>query len=500
MGMSTLQTPWRFYGRHSELAALKAIFERQRWFFVQISGRRRIGKTALVQQALEQAHREKSVYMQIPDSDAVGVLAACNDYLQTFDIEQQARSLAELAQIVAQLVRQGYVVAIDEFQYFHRSKLIEFCSYLQAQVDALSRQADKIQGGLIVLGSLHAEMSALLEDRVAPLFNRTTDKIQLDHLDIESLLQMLSIHADCAPERVLFLWSLFEGIPKFYRDAYEQQVLAVDRKSLLKKLFFSSSSPLKGEADNWFLREFRGRYDAVLQQIARQPGSTHAEIEAAISTILPHEGKQVSAYLKILADRYEMVERRLPIFAKQKARAGRYYIKDNFLTSWLVALQRPVSAVHFRPEELLINQADQLLFEVEGYALEVFVAKLYEELSRKGKGDFPLSECVNGFWDRANTEIDLVAISEDRQCIRFGTCKRNPEKLTSSSAALKRNAKIFLSHHPKYEHWQIEYMAISPSIPPKIQTALEQEGIIAQSLSDLWTPLLPATAGSKKIT
>ena len=53
---------------------------------------------------------------------------------------------------------------------------------------------------MIVLGSLHAEMSALLEDRSAPLFNRTTDMLALDHLDIASLIELLQAYK-IAPRR-----------------------------------------------------------------------------------------------------------------------------------------------------------------------------------------------------------------------------------------------------------------------------------------------------------
>ena len=102
-------------------------------------------------------------------------------------------------------------------------------------------------------------MMALLEDRTAPLFNRVTDTIDLTHLDIGSILSIVQDHADRAPERLLFLWSLFEGVPKFYRDCFEQQVLGGARKVLLRRIFFESSSPLRSEAENWFLRELRGR-------------------------------------------------------------------------------------------------------------------------------------------------------------------------------------------------------------------------------------------------
>ena len=42
----TQLSPWGFYGRQNELTQLRGILSRQRWFFVQIAGRRRIGKTS----------------------------------------------------------------------------------------------------------------------------------------------------------------------------------------------------------------------------------------------------------------------------------------------------------------------------------------------------------------------------------------------------------------------------------------------------------------------
>ena len=137
--MSTI-APWGFYGCQQELAQLRAILSRQRWFFAQIAGRRRIGKTSLIQQALNQAGRELRRYIQIPDSDPAGVLAACNDYLQIFGLEQRVTSLGGLAQLIAALAIQGYVVALDEFQYFNRKPLFDFCSLLQAEVDQLSQR------------------------------------------------------------------------------------------------------------------------------------------------------------------------------------------------------------------------------------------------------------------------------------------------------------------------------------------------------------------------
>jgi AAA+ ATPase superfamily predicted ATPase len=291
------------------------------------------------------------------------------------------------------------------------------------------------------------------------------------------------------PERFLFLWNLFEGVPKFYRDAYERDVLGADRAGLLKAMFFSSSSPLRGEAENWFLGELRGRYDMILQFVARNPGCTHSDLISAITELSPQEGKQAGGYLKHLTERYGMVVRRLPVFAKANARLGRYYIADNFLRSWMVALQRPVSAIHFRPEEQLIDQADRLLADAEGFALEDLVGRIYEERSKKGVGDFPLSHQVDGYWDRGGVELDLVAISESTQRIRFGTCKRNAKNLWGSLDGLFQGAKIFMEHHRQFSGWSVEYCAIAPNIPEPIEGKLAAAGVFAESLADMLNSL-----------
>jgi AAA+ ATPase superfamily predicted ATPase len=481
---------WSFYGRRTELSQLQAILARRRWFFLQISGRRRIGKTSLIQEALSADQRARTLYFQIPDSDPVGVVAACNGYLETFGRPERIADLGELARLVGHLAETGHIVTIDEFQYFHRKTLGDFCSLLQAEVDRLSARAAEVTGGLIVLGSLHSEMTALLEDRDAPLFNRTTDRLELSHLDTASILEILRVHADTTPQRLLFLWNLFEGVPKFYRDAFEQGVLGAERRELLQKLFFASSSPLRGEADNWFLRELRGRYDMVLQHLAKNPGCTNAEIDAAIVQVSRGgEVKQIGGYLKILSERYRMIERKLPIFAPAKARSGRYYLRDNFLRAWLSALQRPVSATAFRPLDELIAQADERLATVEGFALEALAGQLYEERSRLGIGEFPLSERIRGYWDRGDVEVDLVALAESEQRIRFGTCRRNPDKLLASLGGLRAGAAAFIQTHGRYRDWHIEYVAIAPEITPVLRAHLQHAGLIVQDLKDLTADL-----------
>lgn len=482
--------PWRFYGRKDQLAVLAEMLNRRRWFFAKVTGRRRIGKTALIQRAMESVGSDQPVfYVQVPDSEAVGVISAVNDGLDTFrvptDRYPRPRDLAQLAKLLEALAEGGYIVVLDEFQYFNRKGYEEFCSYLQAAVDRLAAKAEKVPGGLIVLGSIHTEMMALLEDRTAPLYNRVTDTIELTHLDIGSLLAILRDHADPSPQRLLFLWNLFEGVPKFYRDCYEQGVLPADRPTLLRRIFFESSSPLRSEAENWFLRELRGRYDVVLKFVARHPGRRHNELVQAIREASGNPDTQIGGYLKVLIERFRLIEKKLPVFAKPEAKRSRYYVTDNFLRSWLAALANPVSAIAFRPVEQLVKEADQRLEDVEGGALEKLTGQLYEERSRKGVGDFPLTQRVQGYWDRADTEIDLVAVNETDEMIRFGSCKRSPSKLLSDVNNFKGHVQRFLETTPRYRAWKVQYVGIAPVLNAEQRAVLTRHDVIPQDLNDL---------------
>jgi len=245
---------WGFYGRRTELAEIDKILARGRFFFCAISGRRRIGKTSLIQEVIRRRGlTEKAVYVQVPDSDARGVAQAFEDAIEdvgfgTDFARETCSDLQTIPMLLYALWTQNGVVVIDEFQYFNRRALLEFQSHLQREVDD-ARSDTKIQGGLFTLGSIHTEMMAILEDQASPLFNRVTDRIEIGHWDFETLFEMFRAHGVDDPHHRLFLWTLFEGVPKFYRDCFDQGVLhpATDhRLQTLRKMFFEGSSPLTG--------------------------------------------------------------------------------------------------------------------------------------------------------------------------------------------------------------------------------------------------------------
>jgi hypothetical protein len=481
---------WGFYGRSIEQEQLATILRRGRFSFVQVTGRRRIGKTTLVQRVLPP--ERPRFYVQLPDSAPPGILSAIHDAHELFALDDvrfpRPRTLHQAARFFGQLVRAGFVVAIDEFQFLARKQLAELPSALQAEVDLLLRDGPAAPGALIVLGSVHTEMAQLLEDRAAPLYNRTTDHIHVGHLDFAALKQLLTAHGGCSPSRLLFLWTLFEGVPKFYRDAFEQGVLddaGSDRRRFLRRMFFDSSSPLRTEADNWFLKELRGRYDVVLKYVARHPGCTQADLVAHVKNLSPETDDQVGGYIKVLAERFAMIERRLPMLARREARLGRYYLTDNFLRAWLAALAQPVQAQAFRPVDNLVVEADTRLAEVEGYAFEKLVGALVQERGRRALGDIALTEHVRGFWDRAGIEIDFVGQNDDSRTLWLGSCRRSPERVMAAARALDGHAARLALGKPELGGYTLHKLAFAPTIDSATRSALTDLGHRPLDLEEL---------------
>lgn len=184
-----------------------------------------------------------------------------------------------------------------------------------------------------------------------------------------------------------------------------------------------------------------------------------------------------------------MIERRNPIFAPSRARRGRYYLRDNFLRSWLGALQSAVASVNFLPEAALVDRADEGLRNLEGHALERLVAQLYEERSRRGIGDFRLTRRIDGYWDRGDTEVDLVAADEEDRRLRFATCKREAGKLLADVPRLGAHVRRFLEAQRSYRDWAVELVAIAPRIDGSTRRRLASAGVVPQDLDDLTADL-----------
>ena len=118
-----MTTRWDFYGRRDELGGPLEKMRRDRRFFG--AGRRRIGKTALVQQALstlakDQENARLALLIQLPDSNAADPAAAFQNAVREagfgsrFDGGGRIRDLPGAAAAAGTLCAEGAVAALDE--------------------------------------------------------------------------------------------------------------------------------------------------------------------------------------------------------------------------------------------------------------------------------------------------------------------------------------------------------------------------------------------------
>ncbi len=492
---------WDFYGRRDELGCLLEIMRTGRWFFGAIRGRRRIGKTALVQQALttirqDEPRRRPVVLIQLPDGGPGDFAAVFRSTVRDtapeslLDRLEQVRDLPAVASAIGSLCDAGAVVALDEFQVCHRGPLSVFPSLLQAQVDRLQDRGQG--GGLIVLGSVQTEMEALLNDQRAPLYGRTTFNLALGPWDFRTVLEICDKHGAADPRRCLSAWTLFGGVPKYWRHFAEAGSLdtvpdwrewAVE---LCGRLFLRSDAPLREEGESLLGLELRRNYLAVLRVLAERSRS-HAELREALPD-LPSLGP----YLQTLTRDLRLVDKELPVFAHDGSKGARYHLSDPFLRAWLSVLQPACQAARVLPVSEVAGRLLSRLPDLEGWAFERMVRQASEEASRVGDGDFPLTDLVRGYWNRprnhpASIEIDLVAWNQDRRRVRFGSCKRDPRRHDRTSlAAFRGHVRRFLSTRPgkRFHEWRQELALFAPLFPADQRSRLTDDGWVCRDLTD----------------
>lgn len=489
---------WSFYGRTGTLETLDKLVHGPAWFFCRIQGRRRIGKTSLLRELSksDETLLSRMVYMQIPDSDERDVAASfrrtLSDCESAFanDLADSVVDFSTMASAIGSLCREGLVVVLDEFQYFTATKLRPFNSFLQEQVDRLR---ETHRGGLFVLGSLQSEMSALLDDKGAPLFGRLTATIELLHWDFEDLTSVYRAHGITDPYRWLTLWSFFEGVPKFYRDAFDQELFSVPREdfaqALMERMFLKEGSPLAEEADTSFLREVKGKMLSILNFLAENPGCSNGDVVAAVNR--EDDTTPLGTHIKRLVDNYQMVDKRQPVFSESNSRNARYYVTDNFLQAWLSVVKPARDTSRMRPLSKAIERAMPRCFVHEGFAFEKLIRQLHVECSRKDVGDFSLTSIELGFWNRARNvdtdiEIDIVAIDADNRRVRFGSCKRNATAHDGTALTkFDTHVERFLSTKEgrRVNEWAIEKTLFSPEFTAVEKQVLSAKGYQCRDLT-----------------
>ncbi|HEX6748212.1 MAG TPA: ATP-binding protein [Longimicrobium sp.] len=316
-----------FVGRERELAALGAEFDSAKPSLVVIFGRRRVGKSTLLQKALE---GRRHVYFQatrVTDADSQALLR--NAIAQALGPDPLLAAVSGWEGIFAYLVSRvgsdaegGLVVALDEFPYLcEDNKALP--SILQKVWDEVRRSGVPLK--LVLCGSAVAFMEDLLAER-NPLHGRQSRDLEVGPLPYREAAKMLP---GWGAEEALRGFGVFGGMPYYLSLCDPAEDLAAN----VHRLVLDDGAPLRDEPMHLLQAELQSpaRYASILRAVA--DGLTE---RGDIVNRVMHKGEQSSSITPYI-DRLERMRllRRMwsmDVQAPEKSRNTRYFLDDPFLS------------------------------------------------------------------------------------------------------------------------------------------------------------------------
>lgn len=433
-----------FFDRFDDVALLKRIRENARTAaqFTIIKGRRRIGKTTLLQHVYGE---EDFLYFFVARKSEADLCADFQSEIERYfklplpgrivSFEDVFKYLMELSK------RQSFTLVIDEFQDFLR---INASVYSTMQRDWDRMKCDS-RMNLIVSGSINRMMELIFSSN-QPLFGRATHEIDLCPFATTVVGDIMDRYAeDATADDLLSLWTLTGGVAKYVELLMDGR--AFTREQMVR-LAVADGSTFLNEGRALLVDEFGkdyATYFSILSSIA-SGRTAHAEIQSALG------GNDIGGYLSKLRKDYRLIDRKTPFATGDTNRSVLYEIKDEFLRFWFRFVFKYQALVELRAygrlQDIVLRDFDVF----SGKALEGYFARKLAESGRY--------TAVGNWWDRrGENEIDIVAVDDVSRRILFAEVKRNFVRIDLDALRLKADA--FLRAAGRYRDYETEYRGLS---------------------------------------
>ena len=423
-----------FFGREKEIDALRRIREgSHEWAkFTVITGRRRIGKTELVKQALNDG-TDAFVYLLITRQSEGTLCETLQPEVESqlgAQILGQAKSFAEIFRsILTVAVARPVTLVIDEFQEFDRVNPAIF-GEVQKIWDEFHRRA---KVNLVVCGSVNRLMRKIFFNKAEPLYGRNTGHLKVAPFPVSLLKEIFKAKKPSfSNEDLLTLWTITGGVARYVQLLLDDK--AYTKRAMVKSVL-SMASPFLDEGRVLLAEEFGGEYAtffSILSEIASGK-TTFGELSVSV-------GHDVGTYLARLDGDYGIIRRQIPIFGRENSRNSAYRIDDCFLRFWFRFIFKYGGWLELGRvddlEQLVLRDFDAF----SGYSLERY-------FFWKFAGDGAYTK-MGGWWDRkGENEIDLVCEDEVAGRIDFFEVKKNKGRYNADLLASKLEA--FFEKNPQ---------------------------------------------------
>ena len=473
----------KFYGRARELNKLNelAATGANAAHLVVVTGRRRIGKTALIKRFGE--GRNDLIYFfvgrkkpQVLLDEFTSLLAERMPLLKsvkTISFEQFFSLLFDLME------SEPLFIVFDEFQNFLYVDPSIF-STLQHLWDS---NRDRAKGAMICIGSVQTLMRDIFEGSKEPLFGRATARIHLAPLTADVIAVILRDHKRKPETDLLLFTTLFGGVPKYYFLLDRHQLFGLKVDEIISRTFCEPDALLQNEGRELLIEEFgknHQMYFSIMQVIAA--GETQM---ARIADTVGLNTSTLPKYLDELTSYYQVIERRVPVTStRAEQKNGRYHISDPLLRFWFRYIFRNQSLIEMGETERLNSKIMQDLPTLMGHAFENLTRAL---LTARNDGSIVpfVFEKIGGYWNRTGSvEIDIVALDDAGGNILFGECKLSGNRFNVADAVrLKEKAgQVAWNNASRKEHF---VLVSHEPVSPGRRKELENEGVAVVELKQL---------------
>lgn len=434
----------RFIDREYEIEKLRKIEELSHKVaqFTVISGRRRVGKTTLVQQAYA---GKPLIYLFVArksESELCDVLVESIREVVDIPMLGNARRFSDLFVFLMELAeKQHLTVMIDEFQDLYRVNP----SIFSEMQNIWDRHKDRAKINLIVCGSINSLINKIFRDQKEPLYGRHTEMMTLHQFSPATLTEIMrEYNPSHSADDLLTLYMITGGVAKYVELLVNCDCLT--RKEILDR-FFQKDSFFLNEGKGMLIEEFGkdyGTYFSILSLIS-QGYNMRSDIEEMLNV-------QIGGYIKNLTEDYRLIVKRQPLMEKSVNKNVRYMLNDEFLRFWFRYVFRYSYMIESGANHKLRELVERDYTTYSGRVLENW---FMDTLVENGE------HTRLGYWHdrKGENEIDIIAADELSEKMTFFEVKRQADKI--DIPVLRAKAETFLKTTQCFGEYDIEYKGLS---------------------------------------
>jgi len=425
-----------FHSRKTELMLIQERLKSSYFEFIVLYGRRRVGKTALLSEALKDrqaiffiANRESEhLALERLSHAVIEIKPELSSILSTFETWDKALSF---------VFENNLTLVIDEFPYLANA-YPRILTLLQNTIDKYHASSST---KLLLCGSSMSFMERQILGYESPLYGRRTAQIKLKPFTFFEAKPFF----DHFPLQDQFIaYAILGGIPYYLIFLKRYTTL----REALVKLVLSPTGHLYEEPSNLLLQELRepSQYNSIIDAIASGYSKSNE-----ISTKVQMDSAKSSKYLKTLQDLH-IVEKSYPDENEKKNKAI-YRIIDPLFRFWYRYIPKYRHYIEMDQGEYLYDKIIlEDLFNYMGIAFEE-ICKQYL-IRHLVSEEFPWKLVdVKRWWGnnpskQREEEIDLIGWSNHPAL--FGECKWRNEKVGIKTYNELKRKSMILSDSPEY--------------------------------------------------